>query len=377
MNRKKIAFIISAPITAKAFLVKHFEYLSKEFEITVIANFENKQETAMPFVSNVKHIAIQRNINVIKDLKALFLLYSYLRKNKFDATHSVTPKAGLISAIASWMSRIPIRIHIFTGQVWYTSKGFKRFFLKLLDKIIVFFNTHILVDGESQRQFLINENIITLKKSKVLGKGSISGVDTDRFFPSNEIREKYRQDFNFLNEDIIFAFLGRLNTDKGILDLANAFYKLNKDCSNVKLLLIGYDEENMLEKIKGIQRENIVFFGPTAKPEEVLQAADVFCLPSYREGFGTSVIEASLLELPVICSNTYGLAETIVEGETGLRHEVKNVNQLYTQMKVLVENEEMRKNLGKKGRQYVLKNFSAEQISNEWVKFYKVIISNV
>ena len=180
-----------------------------------------------------------------------------------------------------------------------------------------------------------------------------------------------------MNEDIIFAFLGRLNTDKGILDLANAFYKLNKDCSNVKLLLIGYDEENMLEKIKGIQRENIVFFGPTAKPEEVLQAADVFCLPSYREGFGTSVIEASLLELPVICSNTYGLAETIVEGETGLRHEVKNVNQLYTQMKMLVENEEMRKNLGKKGRQYVLKNFSAEQISNEWVKFYKVIISNV
>lgn len=377
MNRKKIAFIISAPITAKAFLVKHFEYLSKEFEVTVIANFENETETKIPFVSNTHHIAIQRNINLIKDLKALVALYRFLRKNKFDATHSVTPKAGLISALASWFSKTPIRIHIFTGQVWHTSTGFKRYFLKLLDKIIVFFNTHILVDGESQRQFLIKENIISEKKSMVLGKGSISGVDTKRFFPSEEIRSKYRADLNFLKKDIVFAFLGRMNTDKGILDLANAFHKLNKDFSNVKLLLIGYDEENMLEKINNIQRENIVFFGPTSKPEEVLQAADVFCLPSYREGFGTSVIEASLLELPIICSDTYGLAETIIENKTGLRHEVKNINQLYNQMKLLVENEEMRKSLGKNGRQYVLENFSADQISTEWVKFYKAIISNV
>lgn len=377
MNRKKIAFIISAPITAKAFLVKHFEYLSKEFEVTVIANFENETETKIPFVSNTHHIEIQRNINLIKDLKALVALYRFLRKNKFDATHSVTPKAGLISAIASWFSKTPIRIHIFTGQVWHTSTGFKRHFLKILDKIIVFFDTHILVDGESQRQFLIKENIISEKKSKVLGKGSISGVDTKRFFPSVDVRNKYRSNSNFLNEDIVFAFLGRMNTDKGILDLANAFHKLNKDFSNVKLLLIGYDEENMLEKINNIQRENIVFFGPTSKPEEVLQAADVFCLPSYREGFGTSVIEASLLELPIICSDTYGLAETIIENKTGLRHEVKNINQLYNQMKLLVENEETRKSLGKNGRQYVLENFSADQISTEWVKFYKAIISNV
>ena len=374
---KKICFIISAPITAKAFLLKHFEYLSKDFEITVVANFENEHDCKIPFVTHTHHVAIHRNINIIKDLSALYFLYKFLKNKKFDSTHSVTPKAGLIAALASWLSKTPVRIHIFTGQVWYTASGLKKAILKFLDKVIVRFATHILVDGESQRQFLIEEKIIKSSNSKVLGKGSISGVDTDRFFTSDTIRKKYREELSFENNDIVFAFLGRMNTDKGILDLANAFHKLNQEFSNVKLLLIGFDEENMMEKINQIQQENIIFYGPTPKPEEALQAADIFCLPSYREGFGTSVIEASLLELPIICSDTYGLAETIIENKTGLRHQVKNVDQLFNQMKLLVTNEVTREFLGKNGRQYVLENFSANQISTEWLKFYQNIVLNV
>ena len=372
--KKKICFVVSAPITAKAFLVKHFEFLSKEFDITLVANFETQADFEIPFVKNTKHIAIHRSINPLKDFLALIQLYFFLKKESFQVVHSVTPKAGLLAMTAAWLSRIPIRIHIFTGQVWHTQVGFKRQFLKFLDRLLVWFTTHILVDGQSQRQFLIANKIITDKNSKVLGKGSISGVDVQKFNPSSEIRNLYREQLNFQNNDVVFAFLGRMNTDKGILDLAKAFQKLHADFPNVKLLLIGFDEEQMQEKIRQIQTENIIYFGPTQKPQEVLQAADVFCLPSYREGFGTSVIEASLLELPIICSDTYGLAETIIENKTGLRHEVKNVDQLYNQMKLLVQNEETRTVLGKNGRQYVLEHFSADEISLQWLTFYKDIL---
>ena len=372
--KKKICFVVSAPITAKAFLIKHFEYLSKEFDITLVANFETQADFEVPFVKNTKHIAIHRSINPLKDFLALIQLYFFFKKESFQVVHSVTPKAGLLAMTAAWVSRIPIRIHIFTGQVWHTQSGFKRQFLKFLDRLLVVFTTHILVDGQSQRQFLITNKIITDKNSKVLGKGSISGVDVQKFNPSSEIRNLYRKQLNFQNNDVVFAFLGRMNTDKGILDLAKAFQKLHADFPNVKLLLIGFDEENMQEKIRQIQTENIIYFGPTPKPQEVLQAADVFCLPSYREGFGTSVIEASLLELPIICSDTYGLAETIIENKTGLRHEVKNVAQLYNQMKLLVQNEETRTVLGKNGRQYVLEHFSADEISLQWLAFYKDIL---
>ena len=372
--KKKICFVVSAPITAKAFLIKHFEYLSKEFDITLVANFETQADFEVPFVTNTKHIAIHRSINPLKDFLALIQLYFFFKKESFHVVHSVTPKAGLLAMTAAWVSRIPIRIHIFTGQVWHTQSGFKRQFLKFLDRLLVVFTTHILVDGQSQRQFLIANKIINDKNSKVLGKGSISGVDVQKFHPSSVIRNLYRAQLNFQNNDIVFAFLGRMNTDKGILDLAKAFQKLHADFPNVKLLLIGFDEEQMQEKIRQIQTENIIYFGPTPKPQEVLQAADVFCLPSYREGFGTSVIEASLLELPIICSDTYGLAETIIENKTGLRHEVKNVDQLYNQMKLLVQNEETRTVLGKNGRQYVLEHFSADEISLQWLTFYKDIL---
>lgn len=368
---KKICFIVSAPVTAKAFLVKHFEVLSKEFEITLVANFENGEDFNIPFVKEKKHISIHRNISIFKDLKALIQLYVFLKKEKFDAVHSVTPKAGLISSVASWLSRTPMRVHIFTGQVWHTAFGIKKSFLKFLDKLVVFFTTHILVDGQSQRIFLIQNKIIKESNSKVLGKGSISGVDTNKFIPSLQIRNKYRDEIKLKENDVVFSFLGRLNTDKGILDLAKAFKKIEEKYNNVKLLLIGFDEENMQEKINKLEIENVIYFGPTSKPQEVLQAADVFCLPSYREGFGTSVIEASLLELPVICSDTYGLAETIIENKTGLRHQVKNVEQLSNQMDLLVNAEDTRHLLGKNGRLYVLDNFSAEKISNEWLLFYK------
>jgi glycosyltransferase involved in cell wall biosynthesis len=374
---KKICFVVSAPITAQAFLLKHFEYLSKEFDITLVANFETQADFEIPFVKNTKHIAIQRSIHPIKDLLALIQLFFFFRKESFHVVHSVTPKAGLLAMTAAWLSRIPIRIHIFTGQVWHTQIGFKKQFLKFLDRLLVFFTTHVLVDGQSQRQFLIANKIITDKNSKVLGKGSISGVDVQKFIPSNEIRSLYRKQLNFKENDIVFAFLGRMNTDKGILDLAKAFQMLSADFPNVKLLLIGFDEEHMQEQIRKIQIDNIIYFGPTPKPQEVLQAADVFCLPSYREGFGTSVIEASLLELPIICSDTYGLTETIIENTTGLRHEVKNVNQLYNQMRLLTEDATTRTYLGKNGRQYVLDHFSADEISLHWLKFYKTILNNV
>jgi glycosyltransferase involved in cell wall biosynthesis len=374
---KKICFVVSAPITAQAFLLKHFEYLSKEFDITLVANFETQADFEIPFVKNTKHIAIQRSIHPIKDLLALIQLFFFFRKESFHVVHSVTPKAGLLAMTAAWLSRIPIRIHIFTGQVWHTQVGFKKQFLKFLDRLLVFFTTHVLVDGQSQRQFLIANKIITDKNSKVLGKGSISGVAIQKFIPSNEIRSLYRKQLNFKENDIVFAFLGRMNTDKGILDLAKAFQMLSADFPNVKLLLIGFDEEHMQEQIRKIQIDNIIYFGPTPKPQEVLQAADVFCLPSYREGFGTSVIEASLLELPIICSDTYGLTETIIENTTGLRHEVKNVNQLYNQMRLLTEDATTRTYLGKNGRQYVLDHFSADEISLHWLKFYKTILNNV
>lgn len=368
--------MVSSPLTVKAFLLNHLNTLKAEFDIYIAANFDDKTDALI--ISqlagyHIHSVKIDRNINIRSDLSALRALRGYFKRNKFDIVHSITPKAGLLAMIAAKLAGIKNRIHIFTGQVWYTKKGFMRSLLISLDKVIVMNATHILVDGESQRKFLISQHIIKDSNSQVLGKGSISGVDVDKFIFDPLTREKIRGELLLKNDDLVFAFLGRINRDKGILDLAKAFERLVKDFSNAKLLIIGYDEENLIPEVRRIINDSnaMIFYGPTPNPEIVLQAADVFCLPSYREGFGTSIIEASLLGLPVICSNTYGLMETIIENETGLRHAVKDVTLLHQQMKKLMESPGLRRQFGENGRKYVLENFSANEISSHWLYFYK------
>lgn len=362
---------MSSPSTAQAFMLKHFEYLSQNYEITLVANFETSEQYHLPFVTRSENIKIVRNINLFSDVKALFKLFQFFKKNHFDSVHSITPKAGLIAMVASWFVGVKIRIHIFTGQVWYTQKGFKKKVLQFTDKLVVLFATEILVDGQSQRQFLIKNQIIKAENSRVLGKGSISGVDISKFIIDEEVRKKLRKQLDYEEADVVFVLLGRMNRDKGVLDLIKAFNKLHHEFPKTKLLLIGQDEENLESQIESFQKEAVLFFGLTSKPQEVLQVGDVFCLPSYREGFGTSVIEASLLELPVICSDTYGLAETIVENETGLRHKVADVEEIYLKMKILYQDQSLRKAMGKRGKDYVLENFSADDISKEWLRFYQ------
>ena len=189
----------------------------------------------------------------------------------------------------------------------------------------------------------------------------------------NDEKKAIRNELGISEGDVVYMFLGRMNTDKGIRELAQSFEKLNIKYSNVKLLLVGDDEENMIPYIKKTVTflDNVIFYGITPSPEKLLQACDVYCLPSYREGFGTSIIEASLMEKPIICSDTYGLMGTIVENQTGLRHKTADVNSLFIQMEKLVQNNELRNNLGKEGRKYVMNNFDSKLISEKWVEFYK------
>lgn len=375
MEKKKICFVVSSPLTAAAFLVNHIKALSDFYDVYLVANFDNVNPDIFKNVplKAIKDINILRNINLFSDTKTLFALRKYFKEEQFDAVHTVTPKAGLLGVLGARLAGTKKRIHIFTGQVWHTKKGIFKRLLMFIDKFIVWNATDILVDGESQRLFLIENNIVENDKSFVLGKGSISGVDTNRFVPNSDVRNAFRNEIGYQPDDVVFTFLGRMNIDKGMLELAVAFDKLSQKYDKVRLLLIGFDEENIeaLMKKKVKNSEKVFFYGMTPSPEKIMQAGDVFCLPSYREGFGTSVIEASLLEKPIICSDTYGLMETIIDNETGLRHKVADAESLFSQMEVLVNNENMRHQLGKKGREYVLENFSAQQISDKWLEFYR------
>lgn len=376
--RKKICFVVSQAITANAFLIDHINVLSKEYDVYLVGNIDSEDEVSGLAIKNLHKVCIERGISVVKDIQAVWMAYRYFKKMKFDAVHSVTPKAGLVSAMASYLAGIKNRTHIFTGQVWATRKGVMRWILKSMDKMIASLNNHILVDGKSQRDYLIKERVLREGQADVFHKGSISGVNSVRFVPDIEIRCQIREKIGINRDALTFIFLGRLNHDKGIGELFEAFNKLTGEVKDVYLLLVGGDEENYISRLPlygniktGV---NFCFYGSTNEPERVLNAGDVFVLPTYREGFGTSVLEAACIGLPCICSDAYGVLDAYVEGETGLCCHVGDSESLYQCMRRMYDNPDLIKKMGINSRNRALNDFNSAVITECWVDFYKKIL---
>lgn len=378
MDRKKICFVVAIPASAQAFLKDHIKNLSNDYDVYLAGNIKDNAEVCNLAIKGWKHIDINRQISIAKDIKAVFQLRKYFTDMKFDAVHSVTPKAGLVTALAGFLAYIPIRIHIFTGQVWATKQGLSKKFLMGIDRFISNINTHILVDGNSQRKYLIDNKILKKEKAIVLGDGSISGVNTERFSPNPSTKLEKRQELGIPDNKTVFIFMGRLNRDKGLFELLPAFNKLASSNPNVFLLLFGRDEENIASTFpnyKNLNQGNFLYYGATPEPQNMLQAGDIFVLPTYREGFGSSVIEAACLGLPTITSDAYGVLDASEIGVTGLQCKVGDSDTLYEAMSQLANNKKLADEMGKAGRKRVLEKFSGEVVTRHWKGFYHNLLN--
>ena len=374
---KKICFVTAVPVSAEAFLKDHMDALRKEYKVYYVSSEPNPKNIKVSF-DGYHSVNIHRKISIMNDFKALWRLFKYFRKEKFEAVHSVTPKAGLLTSIAAFFARVPVRTHIYTGQVWANKSGVLRFILKFMDRLIALFDNHLLVDGEGQRQFLIKNRVLKENNSRVLGFGSICGVNLERFNPSDAMRNEKRIELGISDDKIVFVFMGRLNRDKGLNELLAAFNMLATERDDVYLLLFGSDEENISNTFQNYSsikdQVNFQYYGPTREPFNMLQAGDVFVLPTYREGFGSSVIEASALELPVICSDAYGVMDAMIDDVTGLRCKVGDVDSLYNSMLKLSNDRELQSFLGRNGRERVVREFDGKKVTRNWIDFYREII---
>lgn len=372
---KKICFVIADPRTA-GFLVDHMHALSQAYDITLVANFVDHQpDLPFPAGLQLKTITIERNISILADVRALFTLILFFRKQRFAAVHSVTPKAGLLTMLAGRMAGIQRRFHTFTGQVWITRKGFFRAFLKQLDRILFACSTWVLVDSPSQRQFLIDEGIITSAKSGVLGDGSICGVDTRRFRPDVGARSNLRSEWGVPDQGFIFLFAGRINRDKGIRELVQAFAELDYRRHQAYLLLLGGSEDDILQELDAILQQlgsHVIRKDWTDSPGAFMAASDAFCLPSHREGFGSVIIEAAACGLPAIGSRIYGVIDAIEDGVTGLLHEVGNVEDLRGKMALFLDDRALVAKFAERARTRAINRFAVERVVDEMRIFYQV-----
>lgn len=372
--KKKIALIVSSPMTFEAFYKNHIKNLQEIYDVTLIANFDQSE----PIFDGIKQIALnlERKPSVFSDLKSLKQMVSIFKKEKFILVHSTTPKAGLITQIAGFLTGTKFRLHIFTGQVWASQNGVKRQALKKVDVVIASLATHLLADSKSQVVFLLNESIPVKSKIKVLGEGSISGVDLQKFIPKNS--EGLKNKLQLTDKSFVFLFIGRLNKDKGVFDLIKSFDIVVEKFPKAALLIVGSDEENILPFIQShsLYGKSIFYHPATPRPQDFMAMADVLCLPSYREGFGSVVIEAAACGTPSIGSNIYGLSDAIEEGKSGYLFPVSSVNDLADKMIYSIENPQILKQVSEYGIKRAKEQFSAELSSELLVKFYNSILGD-
>ena len=374
--KTKACIVVSSPMTIEAFLQDQLRALNALCEMSVVANApDGAFLKKMNIRAHFKGVPLKRQVCPLNDLHALYSLLLIFLRERFQVVHSIPPKAGLLGMGAAFFARVPVRVHTFTGQVWATKSGVARALLRFLDQLIAGFATHVLVDSHSQRKFLVENGVVSQKKSCVLGDGSISGVNTLRFRPNPQARRTFRKKNKIPDEDIVFVYVGRLKRDKGIPELLAAFEKIAKKNSSMWLLLVGPDEENLGSFIQASPAiMKTIMVGHTSSPDLYLAASDIFVLPSYREGFGSSVIEAGACGIPAVASRIYGLTDAVVHGRTGLLVTRGDVGELARAMERLGNNRKLRLRMGRVAQRRVKVRFDQKKITEALLQFYRKIL---
>lgn len=327
----------------------------------------------------VKTVAVpmERHISPLKDLKSLWRLIRVFRREKPVMVHSITPKAGLLSMIAAWICRVPVRLHTFTGLVFPTATGLKQKILILTDRLTCACATHIVPEGEGVKNDLITYRI-TRKPLRVLGHGNVRGIDLDRFrFGRSDVQAeavKIRKPGIFT-----FVFVGRLVGDKGINELVRAFTALHATHPATRLLLIGRQEPALdplrpdtLATIE--QCPAIEAVGQQSDVRPWFAAADALVFPSYREGFPNVVIEAGAMGLPSIVTDINGSREIILHGRNGLVIPPRSADALRQAMADMIDRPDKTRAMASAARPLIATRFDQTFVRRCLKDYYKEII---
>ena len=348
-DRKKIIRTATVPLSLDLFCRGLLRDLSSRYEIIALSSPQPELDSIRKR-EKVRTISVPmaRKIAPFSDLKSLFELIRVFRKERPDMVHSITPKAGLLSMMAAKWTRVPVRIHTFTGLIFPYEKGWKRRMLMTTDRLTASCATHVIPEGVGIRDDLIRFRI-TRKPLRVLGNGNVRGIDLSHYVRTEKLSRRaadLRNIYDIPDDGFAFVFVGRLDRDKGIDELVQAFRMLEKDYPNVHLFLVGAEEpegKSILDETKEIiaQDDHIhLSDGWQADVRPWYAAADALVHPSRREGFPNVVIEAGAMGLASIVTDINGSREIVKDEQNGTIVPAQDPEALYAAMKDFLEHPE-------------------------------------
>jgi len=377
----KICYVTSVDITVRFILLNHLKFLEKEgYDVYVVCSSGKWIKEVEQEGIKVKTIKFKRKISPLCDLASLVKLFFYLKKEKFDIVHTHTPKAGLIGQLAAKMAGVPIIVNTVHGFYFQkTDSSLKRRFYILIEKIAAKCSSLIFFVNKEDMMTAVKEKICSPKIIKYFG----GGVDLARFNPERFSRDfiiKNKKDFGINLEGKVVGIVARLVKEKGYLDLFQAFREIIIDFPKITLLAVGLQEPEKKDSIgtdifdKYKIEKNFIFLGERTDVERIYALMDIFVLPSYREGLGVSIIEASAMGKPVVSTDIRGCREVVNDGVTGKLVPPGDSHKLAEAIMYLIKNSAEADRMGKNGRKKVMKEFNEEVIFGRIKEGYESLI---
>ena len=388
---KKLIRITTVPLSLKVLLKGQLRFMaSNGFDVKGVSS-EGKelQEVVENEGIVMKVVNMSRKITPFQDLKSLWEMWNFLRKEKPQIVHTHTPKAGIIGMLAARLAGVPHRLHTVAGLPLMEATGTKRKILNFVEKLTYSSATRVYPNSKGLYDFILQNNFTQSNKLKIIGNGSSNGINTT-FFSSDQVSETervtLREKLNIQPDDFVFVFVGRIVSDKGINELIKAFSQLqtaeNNELTGIKLLLVGGLESDLdplnpetLAEIN--QNKDIISVGFQQDVRPFFAISDALVFPSYREGFPNVVMQAGAMGLPSIVSDINGCNEIIVEGENGLIIPSKNVEKLKEKMLTLARDKNLYIKLKENSRRMIENRYEQSVVWKALLEEYEGLLQSV
>ena len=381
MKKKKLIRVTTVSQSLADLLVGQLRFLNQYFEVVGVTSEDGKIQLVRDREGiRVEDVHIAREISLLSDIKSLWRLYRFFRKENPEIVHANTPKGSLLSMVAAKAARVPHRIYLVTGLRYQGAEGKFRMLLKTMERITCWAANKVIPEGQGVKKAM-QEDHITKKPLQVVHNGNINGKDVTYY--SVEATEKefgtrvsFRASLGLAPDDFVFVFVGRIVSDKGMDELALATKDLVVRYPQVKILLVGPFEPDLDPLSPETETffknsQSVILVGEQKDVRPYLMAGDALVFPSYREGFPNVVLEAGSMGLPAVVTDINGCNETIIEGENGVIIPPKNAERLETAMADFLSHPERVSEMAEKSRPMIVSRFKQEDVWAALLEMYR------
>ena len=381
-------FNIGGPTHNATFLTK---YLYPEYQTKLIAGKKLDSEASSEYMLKDYEIDFEiiedmsRSINLIKDFKSFLKIKKIIKEFKPDIVHTHASKSGVLGRLAAITSKVPIIVHTFHGHVFHSYFGnLKTKLFILLERYLAKKSSAIITSANLQRKELIDVfKICPENKTHTIQLG----FDLDKFQEENlSKRNVFRDEFKLAADDIAIGIVGRLTPIKNHSFFLKAVKKLlNETTRKFKVFIVGDGEDRLtLEKLcsklnltinsDGVLDPLIYFTSWRKDMDNVYAGLDIVALTSKNEGTPVTLIEAQASNKPIVTTNVGGVMDVVKENITAFVSDKYDFNRFSDNLKVLVEDDSKRINMGGAGYNHVSELFSYKRLVRDVGELYGNLI---